>query len=111
MEKREFTAEYKTKIVVEVLEGEKMANEIAVREQLNPKVLSNWKQEFLKNAHRAFTMSKEEKQAAKELKMAWEREQELMAKVGVLTMENDWLKKKSKEVLGYEPAGRAGFKS
>jgi transposase-like protein len=110
MEKREFTAEYKTKIVLEVLEGDKMANEIAAREKLNPKVLSNWKQEFLKNAHRAFTTSKEERESTKELKMAQEREQELMAKVGVLTMENDWLKKKSREVLGYEPTGRPGFK-
>ena len=111
MEKREFTVEYKTRIVLKVLEGEKMASEIAAQEQLNPKVLSNWKQEFMKNAHRAFTSSKEERQAAKGLRMAGEREQELMAKVGVLTMENDWLKKKSKEVLGYEPTGRVGFKS
>ena len=46
MEKRDFTAEYKTRVVLEVLEGEKMANEIALREKLNPKVVSNWKQEF-----------------------------------------------------------------
>ena len=111
MEKRDFSAEYKTKIVLEVLAGEMLANEIAAREKLNPKVLSNWKQEFLKNAHRAFTTSKEERQSAKELKMVQDREQDLMVKVGVLTMENDWLKKKSKEVLGYEPTGRTGFKS
>ena len=110
MEKRDFTAEYKTKIVLEVLGEDIMANEIAARESLNPKMLSNWKQEFLKNAHRAFTTSKEERQAAKELKMAHGRELELVAKVGVLTMENDWLKKKSREVLGYEPTSRNGFK-
>ena len=109
MVKREFTAEYKTKMVLEVLEGERMASEIALREKLNPKVLSSWKQEFLKNAHRAFTTTKEERQAAKELRMAQEREQELMAKVGILTMENDWLKKKSKALLGYEPTGRTSF--
>lgn len=81
MEKRDFSAEYKTKVVLEVLEGEMLANEIAAREKLNPKVLSNWKQEFLKNAHRAFTTSKEERHSSKELKMAQDREQELMAKV------------------------------
>jgi transposase-like protein len=110
MERREYTPEYKTKIVLEVLEGLKMANEIAAREGINPKLLSNWKSEFLQNAHRAFTTSKEERHCAKELKAAAEREQELMAKVGVLTMENDWLKKKSKEALGYEPTGRNGYK-
>ena len=110
MEKRVFNPEYKTKIVIEVLEGNQLANEIAAREGISPKQLSNWKHEFLLNAHRAFTTSKDEQAAKKELKAADEREKELMAKVGVLTMENDWLKKKSKEVLGYEPSPKNGFK-
>ena len=110
MEKRNFSPEYKAKIVIEVLEGGMMANEIASREGISPKQLSNWKQEFLQNAHRAYTTSKDERAAKKELKAADEREKELMAKVGVLTMENDWLKKKSKEVLGYEPTPKNGFK-
>jgi len=110
MEKREFSAEYKTKLVLEVLEGNRLSNEIASREGINPKVLSLWKQEFLRNAHRAFTSSKDEKKAAKALREAEDAEKELMAKVGVLTMENDWLKKKSKEVFGYEPQIKHGFK-
>ena len=56
MEKRIYTPEHKTKIVLEVLEGDTMASEIAAREGINPKVISGWKQEFLKNTHRAFTI-------------------------------------------------------
>ena len=104
MQRRNYTPEYKTKVVLEVLEGDKMASEIAAREEINPKVLSMWKIEFLKNAHRAFGATSEEKQLKEELKAGGERESELVAKIGVLTMENDWLKKKSKEVLGYEPS-------
>ena len=110
MAKRNFSAEYKTKIVLEILEGNVHASEIAARENISPKQLSNWKQEFLKNAHRAFTTSKEEQEKAVELRAMDEREQELLAKIGQLTYERDWLKKKSKEVLGYEPTPKNGFR-
>ena len=110
MKKRNFSAEYKTKIVLEVLEGNMLANEIAARENISPKQLSNWKQEFIKNAHRAFTTSRDEQAKVTELKAMDEREQELLAKIGQLTYECDWLKKKSKEVLGYEPSPKNGFK-
>ena len=110
MGNRNYSPEYKTKIVIEVLEGNMLANEIAAREGISPKQLSNWKQEFMQNAYRAFTTSKDEQAAKKEIKEANEREKELMAKVGVLTMENDWLKKKSSEVLGYEWTPKNSYK-
>lgn len=100
MKKREYSPEYKARMVLEVLEGELLASEIAAGEGINPKMLSMWKAEFMKNAHKAFSTSKEEKQAAKERQAAEAREAELLSKVGVLTMENDWLKKKSKELHG-----------
>lgn len=109
MNKRDFSPEYKAKIVVEVLEGGLTQNEIAARESINPRQLSNWKNEFLKNAHRAFSLTKDERHAKNELNAMQEREQDLMAKVGRLSIENDWLKKKSRQVLGYEPKTGAGF--
>ena len=93
MTKRSFSPEYKVKIVMEVLEGKHLAGEIAAENGINPKLLSSWKQEFLQNAHKAFSTSKEAAEAARQLMEAESREQELMAKIGVLTMENDWLKK------------------
>ena len=109
MKKRDFTPEYKTKVVLEVIEGDTMANEIAAREGIHPKQLSAWKTEFLKNAARAFTTGREERNAKKELATALEREKDLMAKVGILTMENDWLKKKSEQLLGYKPGNGSRF--
>ena len=73
---------------------------IEVREGIDPKVISGWKQELLKNAHRAFTIGNEDRQLKQELRASTEKENELAVKVGVLLVENDWLKK-SKEVLGY----------
>ena len=102
MKKRRFTPEQKTRIVLELLKEEKMLNEISNRENINPNQLRAWRKEFLDNASRAFTGNKEEreqKQMAQELQ---EERQELMAKVGQLTIEVDWLKKKSVEIFGSE---------
>ena len=110
MKKREFSAEYKARIVIEVLEGEKQAGEIAARESISPKQLSNWKKEFLENSYRAFSVTRDERQAKNALKSLQEHEHDLMAKVGQLTIENDWLKKKSKQVFGYDPTDKTDFK-
>ena len=44
---------------------------------------------------RSFSGSKQVKDAKYKEKVSEEEKQELMAKVGQLTIENDWLKKKS----------------
>lgn len=91
---RTFTPEYKAKIVIEMLRGVNTPSEIGARENVSPKQLSNWKREFSDNAYRAFSVTKDEKAAKKAAEIALEREQELMAKIGQLTYECDWLKKK-----------------
>ena len=42
-----YTAEFKAKLVLEVLEGTKTLNEIATQHELLPKNLLNWKKQFL----------------------------------------------------------------
>lgn len=110
MKRREFSAEYKAKIVLEMLKEENTVSEIAAREEISAKQLYNWRCEFTENASRAFSVTKDEREARNQAKAAMEREQDLMAKVGQLTIENDWLKKKSKQVLGYDPGGKSDFK-
>ena len=51
---RRYTAQYKAKIVLEVLQGEKELGEIAAENNLNPNMVRNWKKEFLENASAAF---------------------------------------------------------
>jgi len=92
--------EYKAKIVIEMLEGVNTASQIGARENLSPKMLGNWKHEFLQNAHRAFGAEKEELARQAKAREAEEREQSLMAKIGQLTYELDWLKKKYTQLDG-----------
>lgn len=66
MAHRLYTPQYKAKIVLEVLQGEKELGEIATENNLNPNMLRNWKREFLENASAAFEdPRKAEKEAKK----------------------------------------------
>jgi len=93
--RREYPPEFKARIALEMLREENTASEIASREQINVKQLYNWRAELIDNAHHIFAGNREEKEFTKKQREFEEREHELMAKVGQLTLENDWLKKKS----------------
>lgn len=99
--RRTFTAEQKTKIVLEAIRGEKEINELASEYKLQPNLIRNWKREFLENASTVFDTKRDEKamEAANELQ---EENDELAKKVGRLSIEVDWLKKKSEETFGFD---------
>ena len=99
MNKRtKYTAEYKTRVVLRVLREEETVGEIAASEGLNPVMISRWKSEFTERASMVF--DKKPTEAEKELAEEREHIADLERKVGQLTIENDWLKKKSEEVAG-----------
>ena len=110
MERNKYSPEYKAKIVLEALREEMGVSEIASRENINKNQLQNWKREFIENSARVFGQSKAEKDAIKEAKEATERERSQIAKVGQLTMEVDFLKKKSDQILGPGWEKRSGYK-
>ncbi len=98
MNKRnQYSAEFKTKVVLEVLREEATVNEIATRHGVNPVMVSRWKAEFLERAAGVF--KKGPSTAEKELESERERVAQLERKVGQLTYEVDWLKKKSDQIL------------
>ena len=110
MTKRQFTPEYKAKIVLEILREGKSISEIGSREEIAVSQLHGWKKEFLENAARVFSQTKIERESKLNTRELADREQALMAKVGQLTIENDWLKKKSAQVLGADWETKSGFK-
>lgn len=98
-QRRSFSAKFKSNLVIELLKGEKDLNTLAAENSIQPNLLRNWKKEFLNNASVVFDDKREEN--LKE-KLAEERKEkaEYAKKVGQLTMQVDWLKKKSEEILG-----------
>ena len=95
--RRNFSAEFKTNLVLQLLKGEKELNVLAVENDIQPNLLRNWKKEFLANASLAFNNKREDNLREK---LAEERKEkaEYAKKVGQLTMQVDWLKKNLKKL-------------
>ena len=96
-QRRNFSAKFKSNLIIELLKGEKDLNTLAIENQIKPNLLRKWKKEFLDNATAAFDNKREEN--LKE-KLAEERKEKAAyaKKCGKLTMQVDWLKKKSEEI-------------
>ena len=98
-QRRNFSVKFKSDIVIKLLKGEKDLNTFATENNIQPNLLRNWKKEFLNNASAVFDDKREENLKDK---LAEERREkaEYAKKVGQLTMQVDWLKKKSEEICG-----------
>jgi len=108
--RREFSPEYKAKIVLEMLREEHTVGEIASRESVSANQLVNWKREFLENAGRVFAQNRLEKEAEKKIRELEEVEKAYQAKVGQLTLEVDFLKGAYKKLHGSGWDDKSGFK-
>lgn len=97
-QRRNFSAKFKSDLVIELLKGEKDLNTLATENNIQPNLLRNWKKEFLNNASAAFDDKREENLKDK---LAEERKEksEYAKKVGQLTMQVDWLKKNLKKFV------------
>lgn len=52
--RKTYTAEFKAKLVLELLESEQTLNEVASKYEVLPYNLKNWKKQFLENMSLAF---------------------------------------------------------
>jgi transposase len=84
--RRKFSASFKAKVAIEAIKEQTSLPELAVKFEIHPAQISNWKREFLKNADLAFG-SKSEKEDS-DVDTA-----PLYSKIGQLQVENDFLKK------------------
>ena len=89
-----YSADFKAKLVLEVLEGELTLNEIASKYEILPVNLKNWKKQFLENMSLAFDKSAVVKEYKEEIALLEKNSDALAKKVGTLTIERDWLEGK-----------------
>ena len=85
--RKHYPAEFKTRVVLELLSGQKGLMQASREYGIKDTILSRWKQEFLERAPRLFNGEQANDHAA-EVRIA-----ELERMVGQLTMENALLKK------------------
>ena len=85
-----YSAEFKTRVALEMIKGEKTTNEIASAFGINPSQAKRWKQKVLAGIPTLFTGNSMEYI----LKGKEELIEELYKQIGQLKYETDWVKKK-----------------
>jgi putative transposase len=94
VKRKVYSADFKAKLVLEVLEGEKTINEIASKYEVLPVSLKSWKKQFLENMSLAFDKSTVVKEYKNEINTL-QKEKDLIAKkLGETIVEKEFLEGK-----------------
>jgi transposase len=88
--KKSFSAQFKSKVALEAVKGNKTVNELASEFGVHPTQIKNWKEELQNGATDIF--SNKRKKEAKEVEAERDR---LFRQIGKLQVEVDWVKKKT----------------
>ena len=86
---RQFTDEFKAKVALEALKGQKTVAELAVEYQVHPSQINTWRSMLKERMVSAF--GKPDNKALKEKDETIEQLQKI---IGQMKLEHDWLKKK-----------------
>jgi transposase len=86
--RRSFSAEFKAKVALEALAGEKTLSELASQYQVHPNVIANWKKQAQQGMVDTFSGKQNNSKKSNEDDI-----KDLHAKIGQLTIENDFLQK------------------
>ncbi|MEN6411732.1 MAG: transposase [Veillonellales bacterium] len=97
--RRNFSAKFKSELILELLKGEKDLNTIATENKIQPNLLRNWKKEFLDKASIVFDDSREENLKRK-ARNGTQREDSLCQEGRPAHHAGGLVEKKSEELFG-----------
>ena len=86
--RRRFSAEFKARVALEALVGDKTLAELAARHDVHPNMIAQWKRQAKESLPEAFLGKQSRDDAARESEI-----EALQRKIGQLTIENDFLSK------------------
>ena len=92
--RKTYSADFKAKLVLELLEGDKTVNEVSSKYEVLPKSLQDWKKQFLANASLAFDKSAVVKEYKDEIIKLGKEKDATSKKLGEIIVERDWLEGK-----------------
>ncbi len=93
--RKRHTPEFKTKVILEALKGDKTSNELASQFRINPVQISTWKKKAIEGMKETFSRPHQKKPKSED-----ELTAPLYEEIGRLKVQLDWLKKKSAEFTG-----------
>lgn len=88
--RRKFTSQFKAAVAIEAIKERETLQELSIRFEVSPIMISRWKKEFLENAPQVFGRSEKQEDSAVD-------SEKLYAQIGQLKVENDFLKKSLKK--------------
>ena len=91
-ERKKYSSDFKAKVALEAIRGEKTIAEIAALFGVHPNLVSNWKEDVLQGLPEIFNDKRSAKKG--ESKEKEKQLEEALKKLGQATVENEWLKKK-----------------
>jgi transposase len=86
--RRRFTGDFKAKVALEALRGDKTIQEIASRNKVHPNQVSTWKRQAMEGLGAMFSNGTDKARVDRE-----DEVHDLHAKIGQLTVERDFLAK------------------
>jgi putative transposase len=93
-----YTADFKTKVVLELLEGDQTINQLASKHEVTVKSIQSWKKQFLENASLAFDVGGATKAYKDEIEDLKEQNDNLAKALGKATVRADWAEGKLKSL-------------
>ena len=107
IKRKTYSADFKAKIILELLDGTMTLNEIASKYEILPKNLKNWKKQFLENMSLAFDKSAVVKEYKIEIETLQKEKDSIAKKLGETIVEKDFLEGKLESLVSSK--GRKTF--
>lgn len=96
--RKQYTADFKAKVVKEMLKEEKTVGQLAAEYEVHSNMLYRWREQMLAGLPGLFNDQTAQELAEKEAE--WQKEREILyAEIGRLTTQMTWLEKKSRAGL------------
>lgn len=86
--RKRYSAEFKAKVALEAIKGERTISELGSRYGLHPNMITNWKRQAIENMAETFSSKAERARTTDDGQI-----KDLHAKIGQLTVERDFLAK------------------
>jgi len=90
MKRNQYSKEFKAKVALEALKGQKTTNEIASEYGVHVSQINSWKTLLVESAPEVFSRGRDREAEKRE-----EEKDRLYRQIGKLQVEVDWLKKKT----------------